>query len=314
MPAALVLLSMLVVPQGNPAATPAAPAVVRGQVVNSRTRVPVADALVALAEIAVSQRTTPTGHFEFSNVAPGTYTLTVSTVGYIFVRRTITVPADAPADLTVPIAEGTGTYEESVDVTATAASEASLSAITMSSAALQDVRDVAADDPVRAMQALPGVATGDDFRAEFSVRGSAFRHVGIVIDGSATSLLFHTMGGVEDPGSIAMINTDVVERATLSTGIHPQEHGNWIGATLAFDIREGSRDRRGVRAGHQRHQRIDRLRRPTGTCAPRIVAGLGAEELRGLAHPQDRTPRSRARSDSSTRRPKSATTSRRGSI
>ena len=35
----------------------------------------------------------------------------------------------------------------------------------LGSAALPDLRGVAADDPMRAMQALPGVATGDDFQA-----------------------------------------------------------------------------------------------------------------------------------------------------
>jgi hypothetical protein len=66
------------------------------------------------------------------------------------------------------------------------------------------------DDPMRAMQALPGVATGDDFQSQFSVRGSAFREVGIVIDGTATPLLLHTIRNTNDTGSIAMINTDML--------------------------------------------------------------------------------------------------------
>ena len=89
----------------------------------------------------------------------------------------------------MPLAEGTGTYQESVTVTAeavAAAGDRRVVADELGSAALQELRGVAADDPMRAMQALPGVATGDDFQAEFSVRGSAFRHVGIVIDGTPT--------------------------------------------------------------------------------------------------------------------------------
>ena len=74
---------------------------------------------------------------------------------------------------------------------------------------------MAADDPMRAVQALPGVATGDDFQSQFSVRGSAFRHVGVVIDGTATPLLLHTVKNTNDTGSVAMINTDVLEGASL---------------------------------------------------------------------------------------------------
>ena len=39
------------------------------------------------------------------------------------------------------------------------------------------------DDVLQAMQALPRVASVDDYRGEFSVRGSPYRHVGSVIDG-----------------------------------------------------------------------------------------------------------------------------------
>ena len=111
---------------------------------------------------------------------------------------------------------------------------------------IQNLRGVVADDPVRAVQALPGVATGDDFQAEFSVRGAAFRQTGLVIDGVATPVLFHAVRGTEDTGSIAMINTDVLARASLGIGPHGRRDGDWLGATLAFDIREGSRDRAGA--------------------------------------------------------------------
>jgi hypothetical protein len=40
-----------------------------------------------------------------------------------------------------------------------------------------------------------------------------------------------------------MINTDVLDRASLTAGPHPQRHGDWLGATLDFGLREGSRDK-----------------------------------------------------------------------
>ena len=61
-----------------------------------------------------------------------------------------------------------------------------------------------APESVRAqIQALPGVAAGDDFRSEFSVRGASFRQMGIVIDGVATPMLVHTVKGRDDTGSVA---------------------------------------------------------------------------------------------------------------
>ena len=54
-------------------------------------------------------------------------------------------------------------------------------------------RGVLADDPLRAVQVLPGVATGDDLRSEFSVRGSDFGHMNFTVDGFQTPYLLHTV-------------------------------------------------------------------------------------------------------------------------
>ncbi len=221
-------------------------------VVDARTGAPVADALVQVRDERGPRaaQTDARGVAQFVEVPPGEYTLTVSTIGYIFVRRTIAITPTAPLVLTVPLTEGTGAYRESVTVSADPARTVEpgvASQVELGSAALQELRGVATDDPMRAVQALPGVATGDDFQAEFSVRGSAFRHVGIVIDGVQAPLLLHAVRGRNDTGSLAMINTDVLDRASLLAGAHPRRHGDWLGATLEFGVREGSRDRVQVR-------------------------------------------------------------------
>jgi hypothetical protein len=217
---------------------------ITGQVLDARTKAPIADAQVTLVDLNRTVRSGQDGRFEFRDVPPGLHMLTVSTIGYIFVRREITVK-DASIDLTLPLSEGTGTYQESVTVTAGAAPPpvGVSSQVLTGSAALQELRGVTTDDPMRAMQALPGVATGDDFQAEFSVRGSAFRHLGVVIDGTPATVLLHSVQARENTGSVAMINTDVLDRASLLAGAHPRRHGDWLGATLDFAIRDGSRDR-----------------------------------------------------------------------
>jgi len=243
-------LAALIVIQGGSGAQTAQP-LIRGTVVDAKTNAPIAGARVALIEAALETRSGADGRFAFAPVPPRTYTLTVSTLGYIFVRRRIEASANMTIDLTVPLAEGTGTYQESVTVTETATQPKTLgvsSQMELGSAGLQELRGVAADDPMRAVQALPGVATGDDFQASFSVRGSAFRQVGITMDGTPTQLLLHAIHGVEEGGSVAMINSDILSRAALFSGAQARQHGDWLGATLEFDVREGSRDRIGARA------------------------------------------------------------------
>ena len=73
----------------------------------------------------------------------------------------------------------------------------------LGSADIQNLRGVLADDPLRAVQVLPGVATGDDLRSEFSVRGSDFCHMNLTVDGFSTPFLLHTVRAVEDASARA---------------------------------------------------------------------------------------------------------------
>ena len=104
---------------------PSPTATIRGTIVDARTSAPIADARVTLAPLQAAGddnganaiasdrlrwlNTGPDGRFEFGDVPPGAYTLTVSTIGYIFVRRTVDVSTTAPVEIVVPLAEGTGT-------------------------------------------------------------------------------------------------------------------------------------------------------------------------------------------------------------
>ncbi len=236
-------------PQGTSYARPlpAPQSAVAVTVIDARTNAPIVGALVQLRQDDADRgaQTDVKGVATFSDVPAGRYLLTVSTIGYIFVRRTVEVTPKSFA-VTVPLAEGTGTYQEAVTVGAESIRTTEpgvASQMELGSAALQDLRGIATDDPMRAMQSLPGVATGDDFQAEFSVRGSAFRHVGIVIDGVQAPMMMHAVRGQNDTGSLAMINGDLLDRASLLAGPHPLRHGDWLGATLEFGLRDGSRDR-----------------------------------------------------------------------
>src|SRR5262245_1957088 len=99
-----------------------------------------------------------------------------------------------------------------------------------------------------AVQVLPGVTTGDDFKSEFAVRGSGFNRTAITFDGVPTDFLLHAVRQVEDGGSVAMMNGDVLDGITLLSGSYPQRYGNRLGAEVDFRMREGSRDRTQTRA------------------------------------------------------------------
>src|SRR5262249_6398400 len=99
-------------------------------------------------------------------------------------------------------------------------------------------------DPVRALQALPGVTGNDDFRSEFAMRGAGFRRVGFFVDG-----LFlpenpaHTVYGQDNAGQISILNADTMASATLLSGAFPSKYGDGTAGLLNLETRDGNRIR-----------------------------------------------------------------------
>lgn len=243
----LALLSITPLQQRLPAQ---GTSVLQGMVVDAATQTPLAGARVWIVELGLTAHSGADGRFTFEHLPGGSFTITVSQIGYIFVKRSVDLPDKSTMRIVIPLAEGQGTYSENVTVVAAPERPAEpgvASQTTIGSGGLQSLRSVATDDPLRAVQALPGATTGDDFRSEFSVRGASFRQMGIVIDNVATPMLVHTVKGHDDTGSVAMINTDILDSVSLMAGAQPQRDGNWLGGTLKFTVREGSRDRTQLR-------------------------------------------------------------------
>ncbi|MBA2260459.1 MAG: carboxypeptidase-like regulatory domain-containing protein, partial [Acidobacteria bacterium] len=162
-------------------------ATLKGRVVDSVTGASLQWVLVAVEETDLATHTDANGTFVLGNVPVGRRKLFVSVVGYGLARRDVEVPASG-LELTIPLSEGTAAYTETVVVAAdrfVAAEPAVPSQQVLGSADLQNLRGVLADDPLRAVQVMPGVAAADDLRSEFTVRGSGFAHVNMTVDGFA---------------------------------------------------------------------------------------------------------------------------------
>ena len=245
--AALVLWTHTAAAQGH--------ATITGQVVDGATGVGLSDVPVQMygerapgtapAPLA-SVLTDADGGFTLPDVPSGQHLLTISVVGYVLVRRPVEVGDGGSIHLVIPLVEGTGTYSERVEVKGDLFPEAEPGVPAqqvLGSADLQNLRGLVLDDPVRALQVLPGVTATDDLYSEFSVRGSDFGHIGLAVDGTPSRFLSHTVQGVEDGGSIGMINSDILQSVSLLNGSYPQRFGNRTGAQVEMTMRDGSRDR-----------------------------------------------------------------------
>lgn len=223
---------------------------VTGVIIEARTGAPLVAVLVKVQATGQQAFSNAEGRFEIADVPSGPQTLLISVIGYGLVRRDVAVVAGEAVDTSIPVAGGASTYVEDVAVSGTSYRETEPGVVSQSvldSRELLGLRGLIADDPYRAAQILPGVAASDDFRAEFAVRGLGPSHIGISIDGVDSPLLFHTVRGVDDTGSLGLVNSDILESATLLSGAHPQRLNSHVGSRLDFITRDGSRERLTVR-------------------------------------------------------------------
>lgn len=220
-------------------------AAITGMVVDARTSQALPGVLVELATPLQSTTTDTEGRFRFDGLAPGTYELHISLVGYAFTKRDIEVRAGGNS-VVIPLSEGQNAYDESVIVRGDVfgARESGVAGQqSLGSAELRQLGGMTLDDPLRAVQALAGVSSTDDLYSELIVRGHGFQHLDYRLDGIPAGFLMHQIRLIEDGGSVSMINSDVVDHVSLLRGAYPERFGPRLGAELDFDSREGSRQR-----------------------------------------------------------------------
>ena len=194
---------------------------ITGQVVDARTGAPVVGALLAIQSTGQETLSTFDGRFVLADIPLGPQTIVASLAGYGLAFREVTIAADRTVDVTLRLAEGASGSVDTVVVGGSIDAPIEPGVVSQSVLASRDLlalRGVIADDPLRAVHVMPTVATGDDFQAIFAVRSQGPRHIGITLDGVDSPLLLHTVRGIDDSGSLALINTDILESATLLSG------------------------------------------------------------------------------------------------
>jgi hypothetical protein len=221
----------------------------RGRVVNSRDGQTLGLVQVQLTGTRFRAVTGDDGTFHIDSVPAGSYALQASAVDFYQARQEFTLASGETKEFEIVLSSSNSKRTDSVDVTAGAfegATETSASAITLEGDERKNLASVLADDPLRAVQGLPGVASNNDFSSEFSIRGASFDRIGLYLDGILLHSPFHTVDGQPDNGSLTIFNGDMVDQMTLFEGAWPVGYGDRTAGILAVNTRDGSRD--GIRA------------------------------------------------------------------
>jgi hypothetical protein len=189
------------------------------------------------------------GEFVFDDLEPGEHTLVVETVGYRLHTERVVIVADRTTEVSIALTGDAVRLNESVTVTATGdpftpTIPASPAETRLDAAEIRNLSSVLLDDPMRSLSMLPGVSAPDDNRTSFAVLGAPFQHVGVYLDAVPIRTPAHTFGAsLGDGFSISLLNDQVLDSMTLLAVAPPPPFAGEIGAAVAAETRDGTRDK-----------------------------------------------------------------------
>ena len=221
-----------------------APGEVRGSVVDARGGEALSHVAIQLVGGTYRATTDDKGLFRIPSVAPGDYTLNVSTVGYHLLKRPFHLDAGEIKEFEVVLSPDTQRQTDTVEVQAgpfETARQDSPAALVLAGNDAKNLASVLADDPLRAVQSLPGVTSNNDFDARFSLRGADYNRVGLYLDSILLHEPFHMLQGQAVQGSATAFNGDMVEELELHQGAWPVRFDDRSGGVLDVHTRDGSR-------------------------------------------------------------------------
>ena len=172
-----------------------------------------------------------------------TYSIKFSAPGYeLQVKTDIVVLSSRPADVTVELISK-GYTTDIIDVEAKYFNKSPDESTSNFNLDFEEVRRApgAAEDIMRMVQVLPGVAPGNDQRNDLIVRGGSPSENLTMIDGIEIPNVNHYPSQGSSSGPIAMINVKFIDDVNFSTGGFSARYGDRLSSVLDIKFRDGYR-------------------------------------------------------------------------
>jgi outer membrane receptor protein involved in Fe transport len=166
-------------------------AYIHGRVLDNSTGQPLARVRVAVCGQALAVITTATGDFSLPNIRSGALDVELGAAGFALEVRHVNLPPGTRLEVEWRIGVGPGPG--------------------LRGGELRLLSGALFNDPVRAVESLPGVSVRDELYANFTYHGAA----GLYLDGVELRNGYHTFQGVERFGSVSLLNADVVDAVVL---------------------------------------------------------------------------------------------------
>ncbi len=212
-----------------------------------RVPAPIGEAEVVVVGSASRAYTDEAGRFVLKGIAPGTYTLSATHMGYAPLRRVLVIAGEAVPSLELRLVRSAVRLEE-VTVTPGGFSFMGQSGGARQTLSREDVEAVPqiGNDIFRAVNRLPGLSS-NDYSAHFGIRGGRHDETLILLDGLEIHEPYHLKDFNE--GAISIIDAETIDGVQLMTGGFPARYGNRRSGVFDITSRVPDRERTRVDLG-----------------------------------------------------------------
>ena len=208
---------------------------IRGVVSDSTTGEKIPFANIVLKNSNKGAASNIQGFYLVSNVRPGAYIVTVSSIGYQTKSRTINVLPGQSVVLNLELAPKAVEFSE---IVVTDQAKRELTEINTSIHVL-DQRDVklvpttVQEDIFRSIKILPGIVSTSDVNSQFYVRGGGGDQNLILLDGMKIYNPYHAFG------IFSIFDSDIIKTTEVYTGAFPPGFGGRLSSVVNMTTRDG---------------------------------------------------------------------------
>jgi hypothetical protein len=222
----VVLLPTLLVAQGVD---------VRGVVADSASgeKIPFANVVILNSNRGAASNLQ--GFYLMTNVPPGRYEISASSIGYQTRVKTVTVRAGEPIVVNIRLPSKPVEFSEVVvtDVARRQLTEIQTSVHVLEQRDLHAVPTAAQEDVFRSIQILPGIVSTSDVNSQFYVRGGAGDQNLILLDGMKIYNPYHAFG------IFSIFDADIIKTTEVYTGAFPPGFGGRLSSVVNMTTRDG---------------------------------------------------------------------------
>lgn len=221
---------------------------IKGVVKDAISGQPLSYVNVVIWNTAQGAVTDSTGGFVIADMAPGTYRLQSSFVGY---KPVVTAEFQvANKDIYMPIEmEEANKALAEVQVVASPFRKTTESPLGLRVIGFKEIEKSAGGnrDISRVVQTFPGVASTAAFRNDLMVRGGGPSENRFFLDGVEIPYINHFATQGASGGPVGIINSDFIREVNFYSAAFPAARGNALSSVLDFKLKDGNKEKFSLR-------------------------------------------------------------------